>query len=473
MKMLIGGRWVESQEKLPVYYPYDESIVDYVPKATREHLEEAVKSAKKGFEDLKKLSSDDRYRILRRASELLEERKEEFARILVKEVGKTIKEARGEVARALETLTLSAEEAKRVRGREVIFDADPRGKGKIGFYKRVPIGPIGAITPFNFPLNLALHKLGPAFAVGNSVIHKPSTLTPLANIKFGELILEAGLPPDALNIITGKGEDIGEPLAAHPELKMITFTGSLDVGLRIMEIKGYKRVLMELGSNAPMIVTDTADIELAIKKGVRAAYALAGQSCISLQRIFVHKKIFDRFVADFRDEVKKLKVGDPMNEETDVGPLISESAANRVLNWIEEALDGGAKLLAGCRTENPSLLEPYFLIDVPEESKLFKEEVFGPVVFANPYENFEDAIRMANNTKYGLNAGIFTGSLREAMLAFELLEYGAVTVNEVPTWRVDIMPYGGMKMSGIGREGPEYVVQEMTELKLLAIEKGF
>ncbi len=470
MKMFLNGEWVDREEKIEVINPYNGEIVDTVPVATAEDLQTAVEAAKRGFEALKKLSAYDKYKILTCTARLLEEHSEDFARQLVKEVGKTIKEARGEVSRAIQTLYLSGEEAKRLKGEQVIFDADPRGKGKFGLYIRVPIGPIGAITPFNFPLNLALHKLGPAFAVGNSVVHKPASATPLTNLKFVELILEAGLPPEAINVITGSGGTIGEGLAKHPDLAMITFTGSRDVGMRIMEIKGYKKALMELGSNAPMIVTETADVEKAARKAVVGAFVQAGQSCISLQRVFVHRKVFDLFLSELVKGAKAIKVGDPMDEETGMGPLIDENALKRVKSWIEEAVDRGAEIVFGGGILGKTLMEPTVLINVPEDVKLFQEEVFGPVVFVNPYENFEDAVKSANNSRYGLNAAIFTRDLNEAIKGFLELEFGGVLVNELPTWRVDLMPYGGMKESGFGREGPEFVVKEMTEIKMLGID---
>ncbi len=470
MKMFLNGEWVDREERIEVVNPYDGEVVDSVPSASPEDLEMAVKSAKEGFKELKKLSAYDKYKILSCAAKLLENNSEDFARELVLEVGKTIKEARGEVARAIQTLYLSAEEAKRLKGEQVIFDADPRGKGKFGMYIRVPIGPIGAITPFNFPLNLALHKLGPAFAVGNSVVHKPASATPLTNLKFTEILLESGLPRKAINVITGPGGTIGEGLVKHPELKMITFTGSRDVGLRIMDIKGYKKALMELGSNAPMIVTETADVEKAAKKAVVGAFAQAGQSCISLQRVFVHKKIFDLFLSELVNGVKNIKVGDPMDEETGMGPLINEGALNRVKSWIEEAVEHGAEIVYGGNVLGKTLMEPTVLINVPEDVKLFQDEVFGPVVFVNPYENFEDAVKSANNSKYGLNAAIFTRDLNQAIKGFLELEFGGILINELPTWRVDLMPYGGMKESGFGREGPEFVVKEMSEIKMLGID---
>ncbi len=470
MKMLLNGEWVNRDEKIKVINPYNGEVIDTVPSATPGDLELAVKSAREGFEELKKLSSYDRYKILTCAASLLEQHSEDFAKQLALEVGKTIKEARGEVSRAIQTLYLSGEEAKRLRGEQVIFDADPRGKGKFGLYIRVPIGPIGAITPFNFPLNLALHKLGPAFAVGNSVVHKPASATPLTNLKFAVLMLEAGLPPKALNVITGPGGSIGEGLAKHPELAMITFTGSRDVGKRIMEIKGYKKALMELGSNAPMIVTETADVEKAARKAVVGAFVQAGQSCISLQRVFVHRKVFDKFVSELVEGAKAIKVGDPLDEETGMGPLINEGALKRVKSWVDEAVEHGAEIVYGGEILGQTLMQPTVLVNVPENVKLFQEEVFGPVVFVNSYENFEDAVNSANNSKYGLNAAIFTRDLNEAIDGFLKLEFGGILVNELPTWRVDLMPYGGMKESGFGREGPEFVVREMTEIKMLGID---
>ncbi len=469
MKMLLAGEWVERSEKIEVFNPYDNSLIDTVPKATPEDVEKAVEAAKKGQKEMAALSAYERYEILKRAAEIMERRKEELATMVSKEVGKTIKEARGEIARALQTLTLSAEEAKRLAGEQVRFDAAPTGKGKVGLYIRVPIGIVAAITPFNFPVNLAMHKIAPALAAGCSVILKPPSVTPLSSLIMGEIFLEAGVPPLAFQVITGPGGQVGEALASHPDIRKVSFTGSRDVGKRIMSVAGFKRCTMELGSNAAVIICEDAELDKAFPRVVLAAYALAGQVCISVQRIFVHKNLFDEFVERYVKTAESLKVGNQLLEETDVGPLVEEKEAKRVKEWIDEAVSKGAKLLTGGEI-NGALMKPAVVVNCPKETKLFRAEAFGPVVIINPVESLEEGIAEANDSVYGLQAGIYTRNLYHAWKAAMEVEAGGVIINDVPTFRVDLMPYGGLKESGIGREGPRYAIEEMTEIKLICFD---
>ncbi|NPA15438.1 MAG: aldehyde dehydrogenase family protein [Deferribacteres bacterium] len=469
MKMLLAGEWVDRDEKIEVRNPYDNSLIDTVPKATREDVEKAVSAAKKGQKDMAALSAYERYEILMKAAEIMERRKEELATVVSKEVGKTIREARGEIARALQTLTLSAEEAKRLTGEEVRFDGAPTGKGKAGLYIRVPVGIVAAITPFNFPVNLAMHKIAPGLAAGNAVILKPPSITPLSSIIMGEIFMEAGVPPLAFQVITGSGSTVGEALASHPDIRKISFTGSREVGKRIMSIAGFKKCTMELGSNSAVIVCDDAELDKAFPRVVLGAYALAGQVCISVQRIFVHKSLFDEFVERYVEHVKKLKVGDQLKEDTDVGPLVEEKEARRVKEWIEEAVSMGARLLIGGEVEG-ALMKPAVLTHCPKKAKLFWNEAFGPVVIINPVESLEEAIAETNDSMYGLQAGIYTKNLYNAWKAAYEVEVGGVIINDVPTFRVDLMPYGGVKDSGIGREGPKYAIQDMTEIKLICFD---
>ncbi len=469
MKMLLAGEWVERSEKIEVFNPYDNSLIDTVPKATPEDVEKAVEAAKKGQKEMAALSAYERYEILKRAAEIMERRKEELATMVSKEVGKTIKEARGEIARALQTLTLSAEEAKRLAGEQVRFDAAPTGKGKVGLYIRVPIGIVAAITPFNFPVNLAMHKIAPALAAGCSVILKPPSVTPLSSLIMGEIFLEAGVPPLAFQVITGPGGQVGEALASHPDIRKVSFTGSRDVGKRIMSVAGFKRCTMELGSNAAVIICEDAELDKAFPRVVLAAYALAGQVCISVQRIFVHKNLFDEFVDRYVKTAESLKVGNQLLEETDVGPLVEEKEAKRVKEWIDEAVSKGAKLLTGGEI-NGALMKPAVVVNCPKETKLFRAEAFGPVVIINPVESLEEGIAEANDSIYGLQAGIYTRNLYYAWKAAMEVEAGGVIINDVPTFRVDLMPYGGLKESGIGREGPRYAIEEMTEIKLICFD---
>ncbi|MGB9668682.1 MAG: aldehyde dehydrogenase family protein [Thermosulfidibacteraceae bacterium] len=469
MRMLLAGEWVERSKKIEVRNPYDNSVIDTVPLASKEDAILAIESAKKGQKEIAKLSAYERYEILMKAAKIMESRKEELAQTVAMEVGKTIREARTEISRALQTLTLSAEEAKRVIGEEVRFDGVPTGKGKIGMYIRVPVGIVVAISPFNFPVNLSMHKIAPALACGNAVILKPASLTPLACLKLGEIFLEAGIPPLAFQVITGPGGEVGETLAAHPDVRKVSFTGSRDVGKRICQVAGYKKITMELGSNSAVIVAKDADMNKVFPRVVLASYALAGQVCISVQRIFVEEEIFDEFVDRFIKETDKLKVGNQLLEETDVGPMIEEKEAIRIEEWIGEGIKKGAKLVRGGR-RNGAIVEPTILIDCPKDTKLFREEAFGPVVIINRVKSFEEGIEETNDSIYGLQAGIFTENIKKAWKAVLGVEAGGVIINDVPTFRVDIMPYGGVKDSGIGREGPKYAIEEMTEIKLICFD---
>ncbi len=469
MKMLLAGEWVDRDEKIEVRNPYDNSLIDTVPKGTSEDVEKAVEAAKKGQKEIASLSAYQRYEILMKAAKIMEERKEELATIVSKEVGKTIKEARGEIARALQTLTLSAEEAKRLAGEEVRFDGAPTGKGKVGLYIRVPIGIVAAITPFNFPVNLAMHKIAPALAAGNAVILKPPSITPLSSIVMAEIFMEAGVPPLAFQVITGPGGTVGEALASHPDVRKVSFTGSREVGKRIMSVAGFKKCTMELGSNSAVIVCEDAQLDKAFPRVVLAAFALAGQVCISVQRIFVHKNLFDEFVERYVETTKGLKVGNQLKEETDVGPLVEEKEAQRVREWIDEAVNKGAKLLTGGEVDG-AIMQPAVVVNCPKETKLFRSEAFGPVVIINPVESLEEAIKEANDSIYGLQAGIYTQNIYNAWKAAYEIEVGGVIINDVPTFRVDLMPYGGVKESGIGREGPKYAIEEMTEIKLICFD---
>lgn len=469
MKMLLAGEWVDRDKKIEVLNPFDNSVIDTVPSATIEDVEKAVKAAKQGQRDIASLSAYERYEILMRAAKIMEERKEELAKVISMEVGKTIKEARAEVSRALQTLTLSAEEAKRVVGEEVRFDGAPAIKGKVGLYIRVPVGIVVAISPFNFPVNLAMHKIAPALACGNSVILKPASVTPLSSVILGEIFLEAGVPPLSFQVITGSGGTVGEALVAHPDVRKVSFTGSRDVGKRICHVAGYKKITMELGSNSAVIVAKDADFSKLFPRVVLASYALAGQVCISVQRIFVEEDIFDEFVERFLSETKKLKTGNQLFEDTDVGPMIEEKEAIRITEWINEAISKGAKLLTGGERER-AIVTPAVIVNCPCDTKLFREEAFGPVVIINKVKSFDEAIEATNDSAYGLQAGVFTRDINKAWEAALKIEVGGVIINDVPTFRVDIMPYGGVKDSGIGREGPAHAIEEMTEKKLICFD---
>jgi len=469
--MLIGGEWKDSPQKIEVVYPYTGEVIGRVAQGTEEDVNRAIELAKEGFKEISSLTAYQRYEILMKAAELLKKRAEEFAKTLVLEVGKTIKEARTEVARAIQTLIFSAEEAKRINGETFPVDAHPNGVGKVGFYIRVPVGIVSAITPFNFPLNLSMHKVAPALACGNAVILKPSERTPLTPLMLGEILLEAGLPPKALSIIPGYG-DVGKAMTTHPDVRVVSFTGSKKVGEIITRQVGIKRVVLELGSNSAIVVHKDGNIEKAVERAVLGGYAIAGQVCISVQRVFVHEEIFEEFVEKLKEKVKGLRIGDPMDENTDVGPLISERDVLRIREWIDEAVSKGAKVEFGGTpvAERTALFEPTIVSLVPPETKLFKEEAFAPVVVVDPYREVEEAISMVNDSEYGLQLGVFTNDVKVAWEFIRKAEVGGVLINEGPTFRVDHQPYGGFKNSGIGREGPKFAVEDYTEIKTVIFD---
>jgi len=468
--MIVGGEFRDAPEKIKVVYPYDGRVVGEVPKGTEEHAREAVEKAKEGLKKLAALTAYERYRFLSEAARLLEQRAEEFARTLVLEVGKTIREARTEVQRAVQTLLFAAEEAKRINGETFPLDAHPNGKGKVGFYVRVPAGVVAAITPFNFPLNLSMHKVAPALAAGCPVVLKPSERTPLTPLMLGELLLEAGAPPEAVSVIPGYA-DVGRAITTHPDVRVVSFTGSRKVGEIIARQAGIKKLVLELGSNSAIILHEDGSVEKAVEKTVQGGFAIAGQVCISVQRVFVHEKLFDEFVAKLKERVARLKVGDPMDESTDVGPLIAPSELERVLEWIKEAERMGAKVeLGGEPVKDAPLLTPTVVSLVPKEAKLFKEEAFAPVVAVNPYRELDEAIEAVNASEYGLQVGVFTRDVKVAWRCIKEIEAGGVLINEGPTFRADHMPYGGVKYSGVGREGPKFAIEDYTEIKTVVFD---
>ncbi|OYD15952.1 aldehyde dehydrogenase [candidate division WOR-3 bacterium JGI_Cruoil_03_44_89] len=451
--------------KIPVKNPYNGSVVGEVVGSSREDVDGEIERLRKGQERYGKLSSYKRYEILKKTADIILERGEKFAETIALESGKTMGEAKGEVDRATQTILLSGEEAKRIKGETIPYDSIPSGEGRRGFFIRVPVGLVGAITPFNFPLNLVAHKVGPALAAGNAVILKPSTKTPLTAMLLRESLVEAGLPPDVLSVVVGSGGEIGEYIVSHGDIRVISFTGSLAVAERITRVAGMKRLLLEAGSNSACVVMGDADMEMAAERIVKGGYALAGQVCISVQRVFVEEDAMDEFLAVFIPKVKRLRMGDQMDGDTDVGPMITKEARERVLSWIEEAKKDGAEVLCGGNPIGDTLLEPAVIAAADESSKVMSEELFGPVVVVNKFSGIDDAICKVNRTKYGLQAGIFTNDLDVAMRAIEGFEVGGVVVGDVPTYRADPMPYGGVKKSGIGREGPKFAVEEYTEIK--------
>ncbi|NOY76302.1 MAG: aldehyde dehydrogenase family protein [Calditrichaeota bacterium] len=468
--MLINGEWLSSDEKFEVKSPYSGEILGAVPKANKEDVSRAVQSAKEAFKVMSEMPAHRRAEILERMSDLIAEHREEIARTIAQESGKAWKYAIGEANRARETFKFAAEEAKQIHGETIPMDASTGGEGRLGFFLRFPIGVIGAIPPFNFPINLAAHKVAPAIASGNTVVLKPSSYTPLTAIKMGELLLEAGLPAGALNIIFGPGSTVGGWLVTHPDLAMVTFTGSPPVGKWIKNHSDFKKVTLELGSNSASIVDEDADLEWAVKRNVVGAYANSGQVCISVQRIYVHENIWDNFVDAFVTETRKQVVGDPLDPACDVGPMISELEAERAEAWVKEAVAQGAKILTG-GTREGAMFQPTVLTDVTPEMKVMQDEVFAPVVSLSRFRKFEDAVAQVNESRYGLQAGVFTKNTTHMMLAIRKINVGGVMINDYPTFRVDQMPYGGNKQSGLGREGLKYAIEEMTNPRMIVIKE--
>jgi glyceraldehyde-3-phosphate dehydrogenase (NADP+) len=464
MLMLIDGQWVGARETIPVHDPYTEEVIDTVPRGTAADVDRAVAAALEGYREVRRLSSGERSLILRRAAELLEARKEEFAVMIAREGSKTIREARKEVYRCTQTLRVSGEEATRILGETIAFDQQKGSENRRGYFYRFPIGVVGAITPFNDPLNLVAHKVGPALAAGNGVVVKPATVTPLSALKLAELLLEAGLPPRALNVVTGPGGEVGEALVTDPRVRMISFTGGVEAGLRVTRKAGLKKIGMELGSNSPVIVLEDCDLGAAVESCVSGAFWAAGQNCIGVQRLYVQEGILERFREAFVARTLRYKVGPKLEEDCDMGPLITEDEARRVEEWVEEAVAAGARVECGHRREGATYW-PTVLTGVPEGVKVDCEEVFGPVVSLYPIRDLDEGIRRSNAVDFGLHAAIFTNSLASAFRAVESLEAGGVMVNDSTDYRMDAMPFGGIKNSGLGREGIRFALQEMTEPK--------
>jgi acyl-CoA reductase-like NAD-dependent aldehyde dehydrogenase len=466
MKMYIGGEWIGKGGVMEVINPYDGSVVDTVPRADAEDVETALSTAAKGAEAMRRLSSFDRYTILRKAADLIAQRAEDFARTITLEEGKVIAESRAEVQRAVQTITLSAEEAKRIHGETVPLDGVPGANRQFGFTIRVPCGVVVAISPFNFPLNLVCHKVGPALAAGNSVIIKPASNTPLSALKLTEVLLEAGCPADGVQCITGSGGKIGDALCADSRVRKITFTGSRDVGEHIVKTAGLKKVTMELGSNSPLIIMPDADMDKVVAATVSSGYSNAGQVCISTQRVLVGGTAYGDFLDALKPAVEKITTGNPLDEKVKMGPMIREADAVRVNHWIKEAVGQGARIVTGGGRQG-RMHQPTVIADVKPEMRVSCDELFGPAVAVTRFKDIDEAIALANDTKYGLSAGIFTQNIDWAMKFAKEADSGNLMINSGPQWRADLMPYGGLKESGMGKEGPRYAVEEMTELKMV------
>jgi acyl-CoA reductase-like NAD-dependent aldehyde dehydrogenase len=463
-QLLVGGEWIQTGDWLDVRSPYSGDVVGRVPKAGAEETRSAIDAAERAMQD--PLPAHKRAEILVRVAGALGRRHEEAARLISDEAGKPLKAARVEAARAMSTYTFAAVEARKLTGEMVPMDAAQAGEGKLAFTLRRPIGVVGAISPFNFPLNLVAHKIAPALAAGCAVVLKPASQTPMSALFLAELEHEAGLPPGWLNVLVGTASEIGDALVQDERVKLITFTGSSGVGWKLKERAPKKRVNLELGNATPLIVTADADVSAAATKVSQNAFAFAGQSCISVQRVYVERNAYDEFVGELIPLVEALKVGDPGDEDTDVGPVIDEDARERILEWIKAST---GQVLTGGELEG-DLIRPTVIAGPGPDDEVSCEEVFGPVCTVTAVDSLDEAIELANGTRYGLQAGIFTASLDSALRAAQELEFGGVTVNEAPTFRSDQMPYGGVKDSGNTREGPHYAVREMTEERLVVVD---
>ncbi|MGO9258936.1 MAG: aldehyde dehydrogenase family protein [Bryobacteraceae bacterium] len=462
----IGGEWIDTPDHDVVRLPYDGTPVGVVPRAGLDLVERAVAAARQGFHAMRALANYERADLLLRVADLLRRDLAEYTQLVCAETGKPIKEAKVEVSRGLETLVAAAHEARQLRGEVVPMEFSATGKGRMAMTVREPIGVIACITPFNVPLNLALHKVAPALAAGNAVIHKPATKTPLSALRLARTMEEAGVPQAAYNVLTGSGAQIGMALAEHPGIAMLTFTGSPEVGRTIKSRAGFKKVTLELGNNSAVIVEPGSDLDTAVSRTVQGAFAHSGQVCISVQRAFVHRSIAGPFVERLKAGAEALRIGHPYETSTDISSLIDEAEAIRIEKWIEEAVAGGAKVVTGGQRTRATV-SPAVLLDVPAACRISCQEAFGPVVAVYPYDQLESAIEQANATPYGLQAGIFTPDMQRAFQAARKLEVGGVMINDIPMYRADHMPYGGVKESGAGREGPRYAIEEMTEMKLI------
>lgn len=467
---IINGEQRKGPRELEVINPFNSESIGKISCATAADVHDAVDNAHHVFKNtMNTMPAYQRSEILRKTADSLEEQSETFVRILTLEAGKPIRESRGEVARAVQVLRFASEAAKSIYGEQIPMDSAVGGENQIGISKRVPLGVIAAITPFNFPLNLVLHKVAPAIAVGNTIVLKPAEKTPLSSVLLYQIFEEAGLPNGVLNIVMGPGEELVEPLVTHPLVKKVTFTGSGVVGWKINEMAKRKKVTLELGSNAPNIIFADGDIDIAVRSIIMGGFTYAGQACVSAQRIYVHESIYNSFTEKLTAEVEALKIGDPLLESTDMGPMITEEAAKRAQSWIEEAINQGAELLTGGK-RNGAMLEPTVIGNVFSEMKVVCAEVFAPIVSIMPFSTEKEVIDHANDTDFGLHAGVFTSDINRALRVADAIETGGVWINEVSVRRYDHIPYGGVKDSGIGKEGVRYAMEDMMDTKFIGIK---
>ena len=469
-KNLIGGEWRGSDDVMEVRFPYDGSLVDAVSMASAADMDDAMDAALEGFEVTRALPSHKRSEILQKMARLLQERFDEVVDAMIMEGGKNRKTALGETARALETLKVSSEEARRIGGEVFSIDWTAAGENRQGFTRRAPIGTVLGITPFNYPVNLACHKIGPAIAVGNPIILKPAEKTPLSSVILAEIVLEAGYPPQAFSMLNAWGPDT-EMMVTDPRVAMISFTGGGNVGWMLKSKAGQKKVALELGGNAGVIVHNDADLALAAGQAAAGGFANAGQNCISVQRLLIQRDVFEAFTDLFVDEVKALKVGDPRDADVDIGPMISLNDAERAEAWVNEAKKAGASVLYGDARDGV-MFPPTVLTETAADMRVNCEEVFAPVVTVSPYDKWDDAVATINDSPYGLQAGVFSNDVKRIMDAWQRIDVGGLHINSASTFRVDHMPYGGVKASGSGREGIKYAIEDMSELRLMTLNLG-
>lgn len=463
----LGGKHIRTDKRCEIKDPYTQETIGVVHLASIREADEAIKRSKDAFEKTKRLPSYKKYEILSRVASILRERTEEISRLISREAGKPIRDSRTEVLRAINTFTIAAEESKRAGGEAIPLDLMQGFEGRKGITWRYPIAPILGITPFNFPLNLVAHKVAPCIAVGSTMILKPAPQTPVTSIVLADIVREAGYPEDGF-IVLPCDVDVAEYLVRNDEIKMLSFTGSAKVGWYLKGICGKKKVVLELGGDAAVIVHNDAPLDYAIRRSVTGSFAYSGQICISVQRIYCHNNVYSEFFERFVEQTKRLKLGNPLDEDTDYGPMIDETAASKAEDFIEDARKKGGRIVTG-GVRKGNFVEATVITDTRPDMKVCCEEAFSPIVYIEPYHDFDEAIKKINSSRYGLQAGVFTRDVSNVFKAFSEIDVGAVMINEIPTFRIDHMPYGGIKDSGLGREGIRYAMDEMTELKLLVL----
>jgi glyceraldehyde-3-phosphate dehydrogenase (NADP+) len=464
-----AGEWRSSDRPIEVENPFSGEVVGVTSYATAQDLDDAIAAAERAFHQTRSLPTYKRAALLIKLADLMERRKDEFAQLLCAEAGKPIRDARVEVERGVFTLRVAAEEAQRMGGEQIPLDLMASSQGRFGVTRKVPIGPIAGISPFNFPLNLALHKLAPAIASGNTIVLKPPTYDPLTMLTFAELVSELELPPGAVSIMP-MDRELGDRLVTDERFKLLSFTGSPDVGWGMKERAGKKKVVLELGGNAGVIIDRDANLEFAAQRVITGAFAYAGQVCISVQRAYIHEEVVDAFTERIVAAAQNVKVGDPADPATDVGPMIDERAVQRIDGWVRSAVSEGARVLTGGRG-NGRFYEPTVIVDAKRQSAVCAREAFAPIINLFPFSDWSDGLDQINDSVYGLQAGVFTANLEHALQAFDRLEVGGVIINDIPTYRIDHMPYGGVKDSGLSREGLRYAIEDMTETRLMVVNR--